>query len=132
MKNLVLVTCAAVLSLSANASFAVGAFGFDANAISDTEFEVIPRTRKDIDGYWCEASDFARRILGASWQQQIYVLRGYGPSVTTNRRTAVQFSLTKPTNTAQEGSGVFSGFRPGDSMSVQRANTRCTRIRINS
>jgi len=122
-----------VLTLSLLAAFASTAGipahaarnGFETNAISATEFEVIPRARRDIDGYWCAAADFARRTLGAGWQQRIYVLRGYGPSVTTGRKTAVQFSLTPPSGSAQQGSGISAGFVPGDSMKVQSANGRC-------
>ena len=121
-------TCAAyaavVLCSTASASFA--RFGYQTVAMSQTEFEVIPRGRTDVDGYWCAASDFARRTLGASWQQRLYVKRGYGPSETTGRRTAVQFSLTPPAGVPQQSSGVFSaGFQPGFNMSVSAANGRC-------
>ncbi|WP_052265137.1 hypothetical protein [Ruegeria sp. ANG-R] len=100
--------------------------GYQTEAMSGTEFEVIPRARQDIDGYWCAAADYARRTLGAGWHQRIYVLRGYGPSVTTGRRTAVQFTLKAPANADQQSS-ISAGFRPGDSMSVQGANGRCGR-----
>lgn len=100
--------------------------GYRTEPINSTDFEVIPRTRQDVDGYWCAAADFARRTLGAGWQQPIYVLRGYGPSVTTGRRTAVQFSIKPPAGgVPQQNSFVTSGFQPGYSMSVQGANARC-------
>lgn len=115
---------AIVLGSTASASFA--RFGYQTVALNQTAFEVIPRGRTDVDGYWCAASDFARRTLGASWQQRIYVKRGYGPSEATGRRTAVQFSLTAPEGVPQQSSGVFSaGFQPGFSMSVSAANGRC-------
>ncbi|WP_170409302.1 hypothetical protein [Ruegeria arenilitoris] len=119
------VFAALVLTTPASATFA--RFGYQTVALSNTVFEVIPRGRTDVDGYWCAASDFARRTLGASWQQRIYVKRGYGPSEATGRRTAVQFSLTAPETVQQQSSGVFSaGFQPGFSMSVSAANGRCT------
>lgn len=100
--------------------------GYRTEPINSTDFEVIPRSRQDVDGYWCAAADFARRELGAGWQQPIYVLRGYGPSVTTGRRTAVQFSLNPPPGgVPQQNSFITSGFQPGYSMSVQGANARC-------
>ncbi|SMO49043.1 hypothetical protein [Ruegeria faecimaris] len=101
--------------------------GFQTVAVNDKVFEVIPRARRDVDGYWCAAADFARRSLGAGWQQNIYVVRGYGPSEATGRRTAVQFSLTPPANVEQSTSFVSIGFQPGQSRSVQNANGLCFR-----
>lgn len=100
--------------------------GYRTEPINSTDFEVIPRVDQFVDGYWCAAADFARRKLGAGWHQQIYVLRGYGPSVTTGRRTAVQFSIKKPEGiTPPQSNIVTSSFVPGYSMSVQGANARC-------
>lgn len=126
MKQIVRVSVLTAVALSAAIEVSAAPNGYQTKAINSTDFEVIPRTRRDVDGYWCAAADFARRTLGAGWQQRIYVLRGYGPSVTTGRRTAVQFSLKAPTGGApQQGSFVSVGFQPGDSMSVQGANGRC-------
>lgn len=125
-KQLIIFTTAALMVLSLPVTVSAARNGFQTEAISNTEFEVIPRARRDVDGYWCAAADFARRTLGAGWQQRIYVLRGYGPSVTTGRKTAVQFTLKAPANVGQQSS-VSVGFRPGDSMSVQGANGRCNR-----
>lgn len=129
MKQFISGTFVALMVLGSPAIAAAGRGGYQTEAISNTEFEVIPRARRDVDGYWCAAADFARRTLGAGWQQRIYVLRGYGPSVTTGRKTAVQFSLKMPANTAQSGS-ISVGFKPGESMSVQGANGRCNRRQI--
>ncbi len=129
MKQILSVTLGAIILLGSPAMTSAAPNGYQTEAISNTEFEVIPRARRDVDGYWCAAADFARRSLGAGWQQRIYVLRGYGPSVTTGRKTAVQFSLKPPANVAQQGS-ISVGFKAGDSMSVQGANGRCSR-RIN-
>ncbi|MEX0308161.1 MAG: hypothetical protein AB3N12_12325 [Ruegeria sp.] len=126
MKQIFLCAFAALLMTSSPEMADAAPNGYRTEAMSGTEFEVIPRARQDIDGYWCAAADFARRKLGAGWQQRIYVLRGYGPSVTTGRRTAVQFTLKAPANADQQSS--FSvGFQPGSSMSVQGANGRCGR-----
>ncbi len=126
MKQIILCAFAAMLMTSSAGVVDAAPNGYRTEPMSGTDFEVIPRTRQDTDGYWCAAADFARRKLGAGWQQQIYVLRGYGPSVTTGRRTAVQFTLKQPANVPQKGSfSVTAGFQPGDSMSVQGANARC-------
>ncbi len=126
MKQFISLVIAALMALSVPVTANASRNGFQTAAINNTEFEVIPRGRQDIDGYWCAAADFARRNLGAGWQDRIYVLRGYGPSVTTGRKTAVQFALKMPANVDQQGS-ISVGFKAGDSMSVQGANGRCNR-----
>ncbi|WP_299944461.1 hypothetical protein [uncultured Ruegeria sp.] len=131
MKQPLSAVLSVLLMLGSASATSAAPNGYQTEAISSTEFEVIPRARKDVDGYWCAAADFARRSLGAGWQQRIYVLRGYGPSVTTGRRTAVQFTLKAPANTDQQSS-ISVGFKAGESMSVQGANGRCSRrIRFN-
>ncbi|KIC47679.1 hypothetical protein RA28_07405 [Ruegeria sp. ANG-S4] len=125
MKQVFACTTAALVALILPAMASAAPNGYRTEPMSGTDFEVIPRTDQFIDGYWCAAADFARRKLGAGWQQPIYVLRGYGPSVTTGRRTAVQFTLKMPTDVPQQGSNPFSPFKVGDSMSVQGANARC-------
>ncbi len=129
MKQVLTYTTIALIAFGASSSSAAPN-GFQTMGIDATDFEVIPRARQDIDGYWCAAADFARRKLGAGWQQQIYVLRGYGPSVTTGRRTAVQFTLNAPANAPQQSSISVSNFQPGHSMSVQGANARCSRRQV--
>ncbi|TDK51598.1 hypothetical protein E1832_03075 [Antarcticimicrobium luteum] len=95
--------------------------------ISDVAFEVIARTAGSADVYWCGASDYARRVLNAPWSAKIHVLRGRGPSVTTGRRTAVQFTLDAQAVPPQprELFFVLNRLRPGDRMSVQQAATHC-------
>ncbi|GAB4540979.1 MAG: hypothetical protein Tsb0024_11630 [Ruegeria sp.] len=126
MKRIVVCAWLAVGAVGVPSMPSAAPNGYRTEPINGTDFEVIPRSRQDIDGYWCAAADFARRKLGAGWQQPIYVLRGYGPSVTTGRRTAVQFSLNPPPGgVPQQNSFITSGFQPGYSMSVQGANARC-------
>ncbi|WP_170422079.1 hypothetical protein [Ruegeria arenilitoris] len=126
MKQVMTLAAAAAILLSVPATASAARNGFQTVALNNTEFEVIPRARRDVDGYWCAAADFARRTLGAGWQDRIYVVRGYGPSEATGRRTSVKFSISPPAGgTPQQGSFVSSGFNPGESMSVQGANGRC-------
>ncbi|CUJ91326.1 hypothetical protein RUE5091_01084 [Ruegeria denitrificans] len=126
MKKVMTYAVFAALVASTPVSAFNGRLGYQSVALSNTVFEVIPRGRTDVDGYWCAASDFARRTLGADWKQRIYVKRGYGPSEATGRRTAVQFSLTAPEGAPQQSSGIITvGFQPGFSMSVSAANGRC-------
>ena len=130
MKQISVLAVASLITLSVSATASAARNGFQAHPLNDTDFEVIPGPRMDTDGYWCAAADYARRNLGAGWRDEIYILRGYGPSETTGRRTAVQFSMQMPANLGQQSS-VSAGFRAGDSMSVQRANGRCN-SRVNT
>lgn len=89
-------------------------------------FEVIPRTG---NGYlfWCGAADYAHRVIGAPWTASLHISRGLGPSETTGRRSAVQFTLdanlakTPPSG----GYGSVNSLQAGDTMSVQRAFDYC-------
>lgn len=115
-----------LLSPSVGQAFTL-ANGVQVNAVSDTVFEVVPRSSGTVEEFWCGASEYARRVLGADWRDPIYVLRGRGESVTTGKRSAVQFTLSAD-QVAGLGAdrGWFSfGIRPGDSMSVQQARTYC-------
>lgn len=129
MKQFISGTFVALMVLSSPVTASAARLGFQTVAINNTDFEVIPRSRRDVDGYWCAAADFARRTLGAGWQDRIYVTRGYGQSVTTGRKTSVAFSLTMPKDVAQQSS-FSAGFKAGESMSVQGANGRCSRRQI--
>ncbi len=102
------------------------------NPISDTSFEVIARTAGSTDDYWCGASDYARQVLNAPWTARIYVLRGRGPSTTTGRRTAVQFTMDAgavPTR-AERLFQLPNRMEPGDHRSVQLAAIACERIPV--
>lgn len=96
-------------------------------AIDATSFEVIARTAGSADDYWCGASDYARRVLNAPWTAQIYVLRKRGPSVTTGRRTAVQFTLDADAvpKQAPDLTQILNLMRPGNHLSVQLAALYC-------
>ncbi|MFK7752812.1 MAG: hypothetical protein AB8B51_09695 [Sedimentitalea sp.] len=95
--------------------------GARVNPLQTGGFEVVPRGAVNSDVYWCAAASYARRVLGAPWRDHVVVTRGRGLSVTTGRRTAVQF-----TTVARANAGVTAGnLAKGQSMSVQRANTFC-------
>jgi len=94
-------------------------------AIDDTTFEVIARTAGSADDYWCGASDYARRVLNAPWTAQIYVLRKRGPSVTTGRRTAVQFTLDAVPPQSQDQAQILNLMKPGNHLSLQLAAMYC-------
>ncbi|MDK3019467.1 hypothetical protein [Pseudodonghicola flavimaris] len=104
-------------------------------------FEVIPRTASGAGDYWCGASDYAQRVLGASWTDPLFVVRGRGPSATTGRKSAVQFTLD-PVAAGLSGAAaaranaplndrfpiiLTNRLSPGDHMSVQQARSYCDR-----
>ncbi len=95
--------------------------------LNEAVFEVVPRGRSRTNDYWCSAAEYARRALGAGWQDRVYIVRGYGPSQATGRRTAVQFTLNPEAAgvTPLPPGGLRQGLKPGDSMTVSRGNSFC-------
>ena len=103
--------------------------GARVNPVNASVFEVVPRGSGASSHYWCGAAEYARRALGAGWKAQIYIARGLGPSVTTGRRSAVQFTLD-PDAAGITPTGTFrnhNSLETGESMSVQRGNIYCNR-----
>lgn len=96
------------------------------NPVSDGVFEVIARTG---NGYlfWCGAADHVQRVLGRPWSSKLHIYRGLGPSETTGRRSAVQFTLDANLAAAAPADGYKSvnSLQPGDTMSVERAHEYC-------
>ena len=95
--------------------------------VNDAVFEVVARGSGTGYDYWCGAADYARRALGAGWNDTIYIARGRGQSVTTGRRSAVQFTLDAGAAgiTPIEPSISLNALKVGDNMSVQQANNYC-------
>lgn len=108
--------------------------GARVNSIDDLIFEVIPKTSGSYDEFWCGAAEYARRVKGAGWRDLIYVVRGRGTSVTTGRRSAVQFTLSpEEVGVAPPPQGWLAlGVKPGDRMSVQQARRYCDRSPVRS
>jgi len=105
-----------------------GKFGVRVAPVNDVIFEVVPRSSGSGPIFWCGAADYARRVLGAGWKTKIYIARGRGQSVTTNRRSAVQFTLDPAAAgiTPTGPSISLNALAVGDNMSVQQANQYCT------
>ncbi len=106
--------------------------GARVNPVNSAVFEVVPRNSGRTNDIWCAASEFARRQLGAGWKTRVYVARDRGPSVTTGRRSAVQFTIDPQAAgiTPVEGGFFKNGFNVGDSMSVQQADGMCEPVPI--
>ncbi len=130
MRRMIVALLAATAGLTVFASVAdafSGRRGTRVNQVDAKVFEVIARSAGSSGDYWCGAGDFAQRALGAPWTARIYILRGRGASATTGRRTAVQFTMDAAAAGAPPAdNGFFTNtMRPGDSMSVQQAQTYC-------
>lgn len=105
--------------------------GTEVNPVDDDVFEVVPRSSGTIDDFWCGASDYARIVLGAGWQDRLYAVRGRGVSTTTGKRSSAQFSLSPDRVSGGlpvEPRWLILGLRAGDSMSVQQAQVYCQKI----
>lgn len=89
-------------------------------------YEVVPGRSGGTWDYWCAAAQYARRELDANWTDRFYVVRGRDMSVTTGRRSSVQFTLYPERAGVIPKIGWLSlGFRPGESMSVQQGYGYC-------
>lgn len=95
--------------------------------VNNAVFEVVARGAGTGYDYWCGASDYARRALGAGWNATVFIARGRGTSVTTGRRSAVQFTLDAAAAgiTPIPPSLSLNALKVGDNMSVQQANSYC-------
>ncbi|MEX0300909.1 MAG: hypothetical protein AB3N24_00665 [Leisingera sp.] len=128
MKNLL--TVLGFACLTALPATAVDAFttsrGVRVLPVNDIVYEVVPRGASGTWNYWCAAAEYARRELGANWADRFYVVRGRDVSVTTGRRSSVQFTLYPERAGVPAKIGWLSlGFQPGESMSVQQGYGYC-------
>lgn len=123
---------AGLLSLPTGADAFTGRHGVGVNPVNEAVFEVIARTAGSGSDYWCGAAEYAQRALRAPWTATIFIARGRGPSVTTGRRSAVQFTLDPAAVGITPGTQSLSvnALRVGDSMSVQSAFQFCERIPV--
>lgn len=101
--------------------------GARVNPVDKVVFEVVPRNASTGPDIWCAASEYAQIALKAPWTAKLYIARGRGPSVTTNRRTAVQFTLDPAAaGVTPVPSGLsMNSLKAGESMSVQLAGSYC-------
>lgn len=124
-----LVAMAMVIGLSAQAEALTTRTGDRVLDVNGVVFEVIPRGQQRSGDFWCAASEYARRALGAGWNDRIYIARGRGPSVTTGRKTAVQFTMNPQaagiTPLQNDLTSIRFGLKVGDNMSINQANGYC-------
>jgi hypothetical protein len=108
----------------------VSPYGPRVNPVDANEFEVILNAGGAFDGYWCGASEYARRKLGAAWSDRVYVASPISQSVTTDRRSAVRFTLDPAALGITPTNETFRvGINVGDNMSITQADMRCSTAR---
>ncbi|MCV2891025.1 hypothetical protein [Ruegeria aquimaris] len=129
LRHACFLTALTLTGLSTQADALTTRMGDRVLPVNDAVFEVIPRGKQRVGDFWCAASEYARRALGAGWNDRIYLVRGRGPSVTTGRKTAVQFSLTPEavgvTPLENELTTIRTGLKVGDNMTVNQGNSYC-------
>lgn len=99
--------------------------GVRAEPLDNRSFEVIASTAGTAYQYWCGAATYARRVHDADWNDRIWIKRGRGPSETTGRKTAVQFSLDPVPGGEDRTFVLINRFKPGYSMTVTLADSYC-------
>lgn len=100
------------------------------NPVSDSVFEVVGRVGTSAADFWCGAGDYARRVIGVGPGQRIYVVRELGPSETSNRRSAVQFSLTSPEGADTRSRLILSVKHKGDNIGAAMAQNYCLNHKV--
>ncbi|MGV6847711.1 MAG: hypothetical protein ACWA5A_04965 [Marinibacterium sp.] len=94
--------------------------------LDDNRFEVVGNSGRGYILFWCGASHYARRALGASWRDKITVVRGLGQSEATGQRSAVQFTLTPDAlGITPIASPTPNAYEVGDSRTITSANGDC-------
>ncbi len=117
--------------VSASAQNAFATKGARVYALDANVFEVVGNSGGGYLLFWCGAGEYARRVLGASWSARISIVRGLGPSLATDRRSAVHFTLNP------EAAGVtpiqspsLNAYDVGDTKSVNEASGFCREIKF--
>ena len=105
--------------------------GARVNPVSTEVFEVVPTAGGTGMDYWCGAGDYAMRALDAPLTDMVYVYRGLGPSETSHRRSAVQFTLNAvllEQEEAGQGAAALNRLRTGDAMRIRSALGYCHQL----
>lgn len=123
-----LIAAVLVTMLPVSADAFRGMRGARVNQVDQNVFEVVPRgSRTSGKDFWCGAGEYAYRELRAPWSARIYIVQGRSQSVTTERRSAVQFTMNP------QAAGIapiepalsLNALKVGDNMSVTNAFGYC-------
>lgn len=127
--GVVLLVGSLLLSATSASAF-TSRLGAKVNPVNADVFEVVPKSGGIGQDYWCGAGDYARRELKAGWSDVVYISRGRGPSETTGKRSAVQFTMNAQVAGASPGASYKSdnSLERGEGMSVQSAFGYCNKL----
>lgn len=97
--------------------------------VDENVFEVVGNSGRGGVLFWCGASEFARRVLGAPWQAEVTVVRSFGLSAVTGRKSAVQFSLNpEAVGVTKKKSYSYNAMEVGDFNTLTAARRYCSDI----
>ncbi len=113
-------------------NYMIGTFnrdGYSVKKVNDAVYEAVAEEEFSGEAFWCVAGSYAQIDLKASPNAKVYVVRCFGPSETTDRRTAVQFTLDpqKAGVTPSEGTDDVNELSIGEHMAVDVARSHCER-----
>lgn len=98
--------------------------------ISESVFEVVGRSGSGGPEFWCAAGDYARRALGASAAQRVYLVRGPAPAITRDWNRAVLFSLVQPQDADLTPGFNLSVDRVGENLNAAMAQSYCSDYKV--
>lgn len=128
MKPFTMISCAAVLAGTAAAQAqSLKGPGFEINPVNAHVYEVVSEGGHGGAAFWCAASLFVEQELKQPMGTEIYVARGAGPSETTDRRSAAQFTIDPAAAgiTPAQGSDDLNDLVVGEHMAANEARTFC-------
>ena len=97
-------------------------------------FEVVSNGADGPRQIWCAAGEYARKVGQAGGNDRLYLMQGYGPSVTRPGQRGVAFTL-RPTATlangprpGTDGSYSVSIRKPGFNLRTAHAESFCADV----
>jgi len=127
MKRSVLAAIAATVVTTSAVAQSMTHAGFEIHPVNDVVYEAASDGAHGGAAFWCAAGMFVETVLKVSPKTEIYVVRGAGASVTTNRRSAAQFTIEpeKAGITPAESSGNLNKLTVGEHMHAGLARNFC-------
>ena len=101
--------------------------GYEVHPVNDVVYEAVSTGAHGGAAFWCVAALFTQQTLKAPMSTEIYVVRGAGPSVTTQRRSAAQFTIDPAAAgvTPSASGGNLNKLVVGEHMNVTKARSFC-------
>lgn len=129
MKNFLALLTAFTLAAPVSAKAVFTRDGYSVHKVNDNVYEAVAEEEFSGEAFWCVAGSFAQIDLKASPNAEVYVVRGFGASETTDRKTAAQFTLDPQAAgvTPAEGSDDLNTLTVGEHMAVDVARSHCER-----